>query len=71
MLTSLAFQIRLKPEKCSKVVIACAVLHNLAKIWGEPDDIPEQDDQDPVLVPYNGPQDGRAVRDHIANNYFN
>ncbi|XP_052217892.1 putative nuclease HARBI1 [Dreissena polymorpha] len=35
--------IRLKPEKCSNVIIACAVLHNLAKLWGEPEVLPEDE----------------------------
>jgi hypothetical protein len=63
-------QIRLKPEKCSKVIIACAVLHNLAKLWGEPEVLPEDELRYVETPAYIGHQDGRGIRDHIANNYF-
>ncbi|KAH3778108.1 hypothetical protein DPMN_179561 [Dreissena polymorpha] len=61
-------QIRLKPEKCSKVIIACAVLHNLAKLWGESKVLPEDKLRYVETPAYIGHQDGRGIRDHIANN---
>ncbi|XP_052278288.1 putative nuclease HARBI1 [Dreissena polymorpha] len=63
-------QIRLKLEKCSNVIIACAVLHNLAKLWGEPEVLPEDELRYVETPAYIGHQDGRGIRDHIANNYF-
>ncbi|XP_052251991.1 putative nuclease HARBI1 isoform X1 [Dreissena polymorpha] len=63
-------EIRLKPEKCSNVIIACAVLHNLAKLWGEPEVLPEDELRYVETPAYIGHQDGRGIRDHIANNYF-
>lgn len=52
--------------------MACAVLHNLAIAMGEPDpddavDPVEDDDGDYV---YDGPHEGRLVRDSFVRQYF-
>ena len=60
----------LKPAKASKVVITCAALHNLANDINMPDvhdeyKVPQQPEKQ-----FEGREEGRAVRDHIARHYF-
>ena len=58
-------QLRLKPVKASKVIVACAILHNLAINLKEPDvDGPIPAAQQPN-DDYRGREEGTAVRDHI------
>jgi len=65
------FQIRMKPAKVCKVIIACAVLHNIAIMRKEPlDEQDEQEDAQPQMPPFDGQQDGRGIRDHFANTFF-
>ncbi|XP_052226180.1 putative nuclease HARBI1 [Dreissena polymorpha] len=63
-------EVRLAPEKTCKVIIACAVLHNICKLHGVPDvdDLPE----DPVRNDgiHVGPEDGLRFRDIICEQYF-
>ena len=49
---------------------ACAVLHNIAILYEEPVcGDPEADDQpDPICC--CGPEDGKAIRDHMCNRFF-
>ena len=48
---------------------ACAVLHNIAILYEEPVcGDPEADDQpDPICC--CGPEDGKAIRDHMCNRF--
>ncbi|CAG2239928.1 unnamed protein product [Mytilus edulis] len=69
------FQVRMKPEKVCRVIGACAVLNNKALTRNVPlEDIcgvHVQHDQ-PVQVPnFEGEQDGRHIREHIARVFFN
>ena len=62
-------EIRMKPEKVCLLIGACAVLHNIAIMFNEPD-IDGDDPDEPKVEPYIGPETGRQIRDHIANNFF-
>ncbi|XP_063404450.1 uncharacterized protein LOC134687921 [Mytilus trossulus] len=67
-------KMRMKPGKACKIIIACAILHNICILLNEPDI-----EDDGVIVGndgdleehFNGHQDGRAVRDHIYITVFN
>jgi hypothetical protein len=62
-------EIRMVPERACTVIGACAVLHNIALQFNEP----MEDDEVQNAVPndvYNGPEDGRSVRNHIVATYF-
>ena len=61
---------RMKPEKVCTIIGACAVLHNIAILLNDSvDNEPIYDDQ-PDLVPYNGPDQAQLLRDHICNSFF-
>ena len=62
----------MEPHKVSKIVLACAILHNISKEYNEPDiDVDAQVGlQQPAHVPYEGPEDGGLIKDHITQNYF-
>ncbi|XP_053400545.1 putative nuclease HARBI1 [Mercenaria mercenaria] len=63
-------EIRMKPQRVTRVIVACAVLHNLRLQWGEPE-VEEAGDLDqPPADIFNGRMDGRGVRDHVAHAYF-
>jgi hypothetical protein len=71
--TYLFLQIRMKPEKVTRVIVACGVLHNLRILWKEPEDpqlLQPEDDQQPEIVLYEGRADGNGVRRHIVSRYF-
>ncbi|XP_013379513.1 putative nuclease HARBI1 [Lingula anatina] len=63
---------RMAPARVSTIVGACAVLHNIAINLKEPipDNVQVPADNGDMGVQYQGPQDGRAVRDHLASTYF-
>ncbi|XP_063416443.1 putative nuclease HARBI1 [Mytilus trossulus] len=68
-------EVRMKPEKVCRVFGACAVLHTIALTRNEPLEdvcgVNVQQDQ-PVQVPnFEGEQDGRHIREHIARVFFN
>ncbi|XP_053385903.1 putative nuclease HARBI1 isoform X1 [Mercenaria mercenaria] len=64
-------EVRMKPAKVSRVIVACAVLHNLAILWNEPEpQEPQDDDEQPQPDQYQGPQDGRGVRNYVTNTFF-
>ncbi|WAR17990.1 HARB1-like protein [Mya arenaria] len=64
-------EIRMKPLKVSKIVVCCVVLHNLAKLWGEPDEFPPEDDQQPpTVLNHDDDMSGKAVREYITMQYF-
>jgi hypothetical protein len=57
----ISFQIRLKPQNVCRVIVACAILHNIAVLLREPlIDSDDDQDQEPV-PPFAGVQDGRSV----------
>ncbi|KAH3705375.1 hypothetical protein DPMN_080445 [Dreissena polymorpha] len=61
----------MKPAKVSKIIVACVVLHNLAKAWGETEALPEEEDpQPPPIAQLEGSPDGQTIRDAITVNYF-
>ena len=63
-------EIRMKPEKVCMVIGAYAVLHNIAILRKEPLDGHAEADDQPDLICYRGPEDGKVTRDHICNNFF-
>lgn len=65
-------EVHMKPFRVCRIVIACAVLHNICIALGEPEEAEEADveDNQPQQVPYQGQQDGRAIRDYVARHYF-
>ena len=56
-------------EKTCQVIGACAV-HNVAALRNEPTDGILCDEDQPVIAPYHGPENGKAVRDYICNIFF-
>ncbi|CAG2189723.1 HARBI1 [Mytilus edulis] len=67
----LGSEIRMKPDKACRIIIACGILHNIAIMRNEPEVAEEQlIDNQPQMPPYNGPQDGKGIRDHFATTFF-
>ncbi|XP_064455042.1 putative nuclease HARBI1 [Ornithodoros turicata] len=65
-------ELQMAPERCCGIVVACCILHNLAKQLGIPDDRAEpelQDDSD-EQEPQRAPQDGVHVRNLIVQRHF-
>ncbi|XP_071176614.1 putative nuclease HARBI1 [Mytilus edulis] len=66
-----SINIRMKPDKACRIIIACGILHNIAIMRNEPEVAEEQlIDNQPPMPPYNGPQDGKGIRDHFATTFF-
>ncbi|XP_033731089.1 putative nuclease HARBI1 [Pecten maximus] len=66
-------EIRMQPERVVTLIMACAVLHNIAMSMREPLIDGEEDnavDEVEGDAAYNGPQDGQAVREHVTRAYF-
>ena len=64
-------EIRMAPEKVCQIIGACAVLHNIAMLLKEPmEDGEVEDEMNDVNDAYYGPDQGRAVRNHICHTYF-
>ena len=62
----------MKPERVCRIIVACAILHNIAILFKEPNgDDTDEDKQQPALEGYNGRNDGKGIRDHIADTFFN
>lgn len=61
-------QVRMKPYRACRIVVACAVLHNICVSLGQPEkeQEPDQEDIQPQQVPYQGQQDGRGIRDYVT-----
>ena len=52
------------------MIEACAVLHNIAILRKEPLDGDAEADDQPDPICYCGPEDGKAIRDHICYTFF-
>ncbi|XP_033763297.1 putative nuclease HARBI1 [Pecten maximus] len=70
-------EVRLRPERASKVITACGILHNIAKLLNMPqhddieDDGDDDNDEDGDANNINdNPADGRAYRTHIVSTHF-
>ncbi|XP_048575395.1 putative nuclease HARBI1 [Nematostella vectensis] len=64
-------EVRMKPEKVSQLLGACAVLHNIAILRNDIYDGPAAGpDDEPDLNVYQGPEDGKIIRDFISNSNF-
>ena len=63
-------EVRMSPEKTCQLIGACAVLHDIAVLRNEPTDGIYCDEDQPVIAPYHGPENGKAVRDYISNMFF-
>lgn len=65
-------ELRLQPEKACTLIMACAVLHNLAIEMREPMEDPDDEIQMfwNINKDFRGPDEGRVVRDHIARTFF-
>jgi hypothetical protein len=61
----------MRPERVCTIVTACSSLHNIAIDHNEA--LPECEDDEPWNEDDNfaGVETGQAVRNHIANTYFN
>ncbi|XP_052065184.1 putative nuclease HARBI1 isoform X2 [Mytilus californianus] len=67
-------EIRMTPSKACKIIIACAILHNICILLNEPDiedDGVVIDNDGDLGERFFGDQDGRGVRDHISSTFFN
>ncbi|XP_063400222.1 putative nuclease HARBI1 [Mytilus trossulus] len=65
-------EIRMDPKKVTKIVMVCGILHNICIQLNEPDVADELVNEDVENGNnYNGQQDGRGIREHIADTYFN
>ena len=63
-------EIRMAPEKVCIIIGACAILHNIAILLKEPMEDGEVEDEMNVNEVYYGPDQGRAVQNHICHTYF-
>ncbi|VDH92760.1 Hypothetical predicted protein [Mytilus galloprovincialis] len=65
-------ELRLQPEKVCTLIMACAVLHNLAIEMREPMEDPDDEVQMfwNINIDFRGPDEGRVVTDHIARTFF-
>ncbi|VDI83321.1 Hypothetical predicted protein [Mytilus galloprovincialis] len=67
-------EIRMIPSKACKIIMACAILHNICILLNEPDiedDGLVIDNDGDLGDRFFGNQDGRGVRDHISSTFFN
>jgi hypothetical protein len=62
----------MRTERVCTIVTACCILHNIAKDHNEA--LPECEDDEPWneddIDNFAGVETGQAVRNHIANTYF-
>ncbi|KAL4231460.1 hypothetical protein ACF0H5_009037 [Mactra antiquata] len=71
MKQSCSAEVRMKPAKVSRIIVVCAVLHNLQILWNEPEYEDTYNEDQPGGEVYEGRQDGRGIRAHVADHYFN
>ena len=61
----------MKPAKCTRVIVACAVLHNLRLQWGEPTLETDELEADAVTGDMlQAENDGRLVRNLVVARCF-
>ena len=60
----------MKPHRVTRIIVACAVLHNLRLQWGEPQEGSDSDQDQPPTEIFQGTMDGKGVRQHIVQTYF-
>ncbi|KAH3706187.1 hypothetical protein DPMN_065568 [Dreissena polymorpha] len=61
----------MKPAKVTRIVLACAVLHNMRRMWGEPNpDVKDDLDEQTDIQNFDKPMDGRGVRKRLIEQYF-
>ncbi|XP_061167531.1 putative nuclease HARBI1 [Saccostrea echinata] len=65
-------EIVMTPERVWTVIGGCAVLHNLAISFREPlaDEDQDLDVDGNIQGQYNGPEDGKNIRNYIKQHYF-
>ena len=63
-------RIRVKIETAMTLIVACAVIHNLAKSEGEPDEGVELDDDSFDQTEGHGEKGATSVRSTIISQYF-
>lgn len=66
-------ELRMAPDRCCGIVVACCILHNFAKQMGMPDeeqDEPDTHDESDEHVVSQGPGDGVYVRNMIVQRHF-
>ena len=76
-----AYKIRFPPPKCAEIIMACCILHNIAKYLGDPDfegpyDPNDDDDDDEDDDRYTGTpavvrQQGQDLRERLATQLQN
>ena len=57
----------MKPDRICNIIMACAVLHNVALLMNEPDVVDERQIPIDMDEQYNGAQDGRRIRFYHTN----
>ena len=62
-------EVRMQPEKVCQLIGACATLHNIAITFNEPMEELEGNLDEPGVQDYEGPENGRPIRDHITNTF--
>ena len=60
----------MRPERVCAIIMACAVLHNIAIDRQEPEPEPEQEPEEIEEVFDGNDGDGGAVRDYMAETFF-
>lgn len=64
----------MEPSKVCKIGVACAVLHNIAILFNEPEPDQTRQDEEELLMPptppYFGRETGQDIRDHLASEFF-
>ena len=63
-------KVRMVPEKVCLIIGACAVLHNIAILQGEPMEAGEENFEIAAVEGYDGPEQGQSIRDHICHTFF-
>ncbi len=63
-------EVQMNPEKTCQSIGACAVLHNIRSLRNEPIDEVYYGNDQPDIVPFHGPENGKVVREYICNTYF-
>ena len=60
----------MEPEKVCTLIGACAVLHNISILLNDRIDGDPFHDNQPELVRYHWPDQGRLLRDQVCNTFF-